>query len=268
MQRRKHYTLFGAMLFSFLPLAAAPKPYPANSTRATLSQTAAVVEGVVSAIRSEYDSPRGPRTVAILSSLRVHLGSLGTAPTELRLESFGGRLPSGKTIHEAHVPLFSTGQHVVVLLRNTEWFLSPVVSNNAFSVESVAGRQIMVTGAGATLLAIDATGLVTGNIVLPMNQDGTRAPGPPSGIAPEPGAMGVADFIAAVRNFAAESGIAFAGVFNPSPVSNRPVWNRFTVSRATPPAQPVERKPCFANSRPGADSDEAAVKQCLEGDPQ
>lgn len=268
MQRINFFSYFAAILLGIVPaLDAAPKPHPTNSMRAVLSQTAAVVEGSISAIRGDYDAVRGPRTIATLSNLRVHLGSLGTAPpTGLRLESFGGKLPNGKTIHEVHVPVFSVGQRVIVFLRNTEWFLSPVVGSNAFLVEPVAGRQVVLTGAGATILGIDATGVVAGREVLPMNEDGIRAPQSTAGVAPEPGAMGIPELTAAIRRFAAENSTPIAGVFNPSPISSRPLWSRLSVPRATPPAKPVVTTPCFAKSPPGSDSDEVAVKQCLEGE--
>ena len=88
---------------------------------------AAVVEGHVEDVSHRYDDIEGPRTVATLSRLVVHLGSLGAvAPPSVEIRSFGGPLPDGREVLATHVPALLPGKRYLVFLRNTEWTLSPV----------------------------------------------------------------------------------------------------------------------------------------------
>lgn len=237
----------------------ARKPRATDSMRSILSQTAAVVEGTVTEVRFEYDEKRGPRTITALSDLRIHLGAVGSeSPSQVLLDSFGGKLPNGKMLREAHVPTFGRGQTVLVFLRNTEWFFSPVVGRMAFRVETVAGKRLLITGAGAVVTGVDRTGPRMGALLLPLNPDGTWL----KSVSPEvtsktvASALGPEELVAAVREFSNETRVAVGGSLSPVPVSNRPRWNVFPVTRADPAARPDNRRGCVAMSPPDGDSDD------------
>lgn len=249
----------------------ARKPKAADSMRAIIVQTAAVVEGTVTDIRFEYDEQRGPRTIATLSSLRVHLGSVDEGSSVIMLDSFGGRLPSGKTMGEAHVPTFGRGHRVLAFLRNTDWFFSPVVGSMAFRVVTVAGKNVVVTGTGATVTGIDRTGPRIGALVLPLNPDGTWPESAPPEVtsATVATALDAEQLVAAVRKFSSETGLAVRGRFSAVPVSNRPRWDVFPVTRAASVPQSDRGQACLPTALPGGDSDDpegrARTATCVDG---
>ena len=132
--------LVGAAFWPLGARAAAP-PTSAQTFEEVLRQTAAVVEGSVEDISYRYDEAEGPRSVATLSRLVVHIGSLGkTAPNTIELRSFGGPLPDGREMFATHVPALLPGKRYVLFLRNTDWSLSPVAFEMAFRVEEIDVR--------------------------------------------------------------------------------------------------------------------------------
>jgi hypothetical protein len=187
-------------------LAAPPGRRPPPDARAparvsnllsTLTQTSAVIEGVVSAIEHEYSEEDGPRTVVTLSSVHAREGS---APPEVKLRNFGGPTPDGRYLAVSDQPQFVLGATYVVLLRNTAWSLSPVLDSLAFRVDTLEdGREAMVDTDGNVVEAVNETGFVrTVRAFEPVDLDGAR----PARAAHAPAharALSRAELVAAVR---------------------------------------------------------------------
>jgi hypothetical protein len=154
---------FAAVLFPVAALAQVSRPVPAGATQPrqvtdlanTIEQTAAVIEGVVSEIRYEFSDADGPWTRVVLSDVKAHFG---TTPAKVELLLFGGRLPSGRLMVAAELPVFVKGFRYVVFLRNTAWNLSPVVGNLAFRVDSVDGTEVLVSSDGQAVTGVDVSG--------------------------------------------------------------------------------------------------------------
>lgn len=234
--------------------AAAP-PAVAESFADVLRQTAAVIEGDVQDVSFRYDDREGPRTVATMANIVVHIGSLGSSPPRtLELRSFGGFLPDGREVIAMHVPAFSPGKRHVVFLRNTDWFLSPVAFGFVFRVEQQGSRAPIVDPFGRLVVGVGMSGPIAGAPFW-ARSDGGLAPS----ISPRMArtltedavnraldAMGFADH---VRAFAAATDTWPRGTFSMVPVNSSRSW-RFV---ATTPHVADELEP---SSHPLPNEDE------------
>jgi hypothetical protein len=225
------------------PLTAEAAPRPPRAVDSLLSlfdQTASVVEGEVTDVRSEYSPRTGPWTVVTLGNVRAHLGE---APREVRLKQAGGLLPDGRQRVISHVPRFVRGARYVVFLRNTGWSLSPVLDEHAFRVESVGGREVLVDGEGALVAGVGSSGLRrTAPFFETVDLSGAR-PSPREGAdmrAAPPGALDREAFLSLLHNHLRARGIAVAGTFREEPVA--------TASSLSVPVVPAVGVP----SAPGA----------------
>ena len=200
------------MAVGLLPLGsaearAAALAAPAESFTDVLRQTAAVIEGDVQDVSFRYDDVEGPRTVATMVDIVVHMGSLGSSPPRtLELRSFGGFLPDGREVIAMHVPAFSAGKRHVVFLRNTDWVLSPVAFGFVFRVEHQDTKAVIVDPFGRLVVDVDVSGSVSGAALWDRSN----------------GALDVAEFVDHVRAFATARGVWPSGTFSMTPgVPNR-----------------------------------------------
>jgi hypothetical protein len=154
------------------PLPLEPgKLAPADDLPNAISQTAAIVEGVVSDIRYEYSEEQGPWTHVILSNVRAIAGD---APSTVEIRHFGGPLPSGALMVAAELPVFFVGKEYLVFLRNTEWNVSPVVGDLALRVEKVDDAEVLVNSDGQPVTRLDTGGLEFGpSLFQALDRDGT-----------------------------------------------------------------------------------------------
>jgi len=153
----------GFVLFAVVEARAAPPPRAPESFPVVLRQTAAVVEGDVQDISFRYDDLEGPRTVATLANIVVHLGSIGSSvPRTLELRSFGGPMPDGREVVAMHVPAFVVGQRHLVFLRNTEWSLSPVAFGFAFRLAERGSAEALIDPSGRLVIGVGVSGPLLG----------------------------------------------------------------------------------------------------------
>ncbi|NOJ96854.1 hypothetical protein HMI51_28430 [Corallococcus coralloides] len=213
------------------PLAAEASLRPPRAVDSLLSlfdQTASVVEGEVTDVRSEYSPRTGPWTVVTLGNVRAHLGA---APRELRLKQAGGVLPDGRQLVVSHVPRFVRGARYVVFLRNTGWSLSPVLDEHAFRVESVAGREVLVGAEGGLVAGLGSAGVrQTAPVFEAVDLTGVRpalraeARGAPEGMEREA-------FLSLLQSHLRARGLTVTGAFRDEPVT--------TVSSLSVPVTPA-----------------------------
>lgn len=224
------------------PPADAPRARAVNDLKSALSQTAAIVEGTVTAVRYEFDPTSGPWTVFTLSDVRAHAGS---APAQLQLRQFGGRTKDGRMVVASELPVLVKGKRYVVFLRNTAWNLSPIVGDLALRLETVGGAEMLVTADGEPVTGVGAGGLDVGPALFgPHPLDGSapqlvasaraslaraEAAAPPRAVDSGGSASSVASltagktpldraaFLAAVGSGARAAGVAVAGTFYDQP---------------------------------------------------
>ncbi len=124
-----------------------------------VSQLNAIVEGEVGDIVSSYRDCEGPRSHVRLRNVRTLLGEphLDT----LTLLTFGGQLPNGRMTSVSELPRFVPGGRYVIFLRNTDWRYSPVITNHAYRVERIAGREVLITTDGVGVTGVSARGVET-----------------------------------------------------------------------------------------------------------
>ena len=138
------------------PLPLAPgKLAPVDGLQSAVTQTAAIVEGVVADIQHDYSEQDGPWTRVILSNVRAIAGD---APSRVEIRHFGGPLPNGGLMVVAELPVFVPDREYIVFLRNTAWNVSPVVGDLAFRVEKVDGGEVLVNSDGQPVTQIGAGG--------------------------------------------------------------------------------------------------------------
>jgi hypothetical protein len=223
------------MAVGFMPLwsvearAAAP-PVVADSFVEVLRQTAAVIEGDVQDVSFQYDDQQGPRTVATMANIVVHVGSLGSSPPRtLELRSFGGFLPDGREVIAVHVPAFAPGKRHVVFLRNTDWVLSPVAFGFVFRVEHQGSRGAVVDPFGRLVVGVGMSGPVPGAPFW-ARFDGGLDPSTPIRNAPDlttsamERALDAVEFADHVRAFAAATDAWPRGAFSMTPAMPHRVW--------------------------------------------
>ena len=254
---------------------AAPLPTPADTLAAVLRQTAAVVEGDVEDVSFHFDEVEGPRTVAIVTNLFVHLGSLGKAPpSSMEIRSFGGFLPDGREITATHVPELAPGKRYVLFLRNTEWTLSPIAFGHVFRLDTVGTKRALVDAYGRLVLGVGATQIAAGPFVWLRPNEGLD-PATPERLAPwiteadvERGAD-AEELAEELRAFARATGAWPQGSFSPAPVSAGP-WRRVTTPRAPLPTESAASTDgllaCFEPPVGLSDTTTKELAVCEEGD--
>jgi hypothetical protein len=154
------------------PLSLEPgKLAPADDLRTAVSQTAAIVEGVVTDIQYEYSEEQGPWTRVVLSKVRALSGE---APEAIEIRHFGGPLPKGGLMVAAELPVFVRDREYIVFLRNTSWNISPVVGDLAFRVDKVDDAEVVVNSDGQPVVALGGRGIEFGPIIFqPFDTDGS-----------------------------------------------------------------------------------------------
>lgn len=192
-----------------------------NSYKAVVDQTAAVVQGTVTSVRESYDEREGPRTLVTLSRLSPLWGEIRSPDITLKL--FGGALPGGRgRVDEVHIPKFVTGKRYLVFLSNREWRLSPVTAHQAFIIERVGNKDVLVTLDGYAVYGIDdATGPVRKFPVyrIPKEIDDNFIPTIDTHITSRmvAGAYSPVEFVSDLRGWAKRNNISVSGTFNDQP---------------------------------------------------
>jgi len=163
-----------------------------------------------------YSDSDGPWTRVVLSDVKTHLGS---APAVVELRQFGGRLPNGKQVVAAELPVFVQGKRYIVFLRNTSWNLSPVVGDLALRVEKVGETEVLVNTDGMAVTGVGAMGPQFGEALF----EGPKFDGTPSAalgkrltsLARAP--LDRAGFVQAMRSQVASKDMRLTGSFNARP---------------------------------------------------
>ncbi|WP_375757874.1 hypothetical protein [Corallococcus exercitus] len=217
-------------------------PRAVDSLLSLFDQTASVVEGEVTDVRSEYSPRTGPWTVVTLGDVRAHLGA---APRELRLKQAGGLLPDGRQLVVSHVPRFVRGARYVVFLRNTGWSLSPVLDEHAFRVEPMGGREVLVGAEGGLVSGLGSEGVrqtapVFETVDLMGARPALRAEAQALGAAPE--ALEREAFLSLLQNHLRARGLTVTGAFREEPVT--------TASSLSVPVTPAVANPAAPRAVP------------------
>ena len=199
-----------------------------KSYRAVVDQTAAVVQGTVTSVAESYNEREGPRTLVTLSQLKVLWGSLRAPSVVLKL--FGGPVPGHRgRVDEVHIPTFVRDKTYLVFLSNRDWRLSPVTARQAFIIERVQGKDLVVTTNGYAVYGIDN---VVGPIRtfpvyrIPDGIDENFVPTLDPGITPKmlATAYSVAEFITNLKSWASRNKVSVSGTFNDRPYGTGS-WN-------------------------------------------
>lgn len=128
--------------------AAAERPPLAEELKRAVS----IFEGEVIDAREEFDERMGPTTVYTIASIDTILGM--DLPDSMDLAMFGGALPNGRHIQEAHTPRLFLGTRYVLALKAGTWRFSPVVESFVFRVEQDdSGADVLVTSEGRLVVA-------------------------------------------------------------------------------------------------------------------
>ena len=139
-------------------------PAPAQTSRAILSQTAAVFIGRVVSVKHTFDDCAGPRTNYVISEARSLFGT--EVPSQVTLSVFGGPTPRGTWMSSDDLPHLALDGRYTVFLRNTDWTFSPILRNLAFRSETVAGREVLVDSEGRLVTGWGASGPVLSEAIV------------------------------------------------------------------------------------------------------
>lgn len=255
-----------------------------NSYKAVVDQTAVVLQGIVTTVKESYDEREGPRTLVTLSRLSPLWGEFPSPDVTLKL--FGGPLPSRGRVDEVHIPTFVTGKRYLVFLSNREWRLSPVTAHQAFIIERVRNKDVLVTTDGHAVYGIDdATGPVRKFLIyrIPNQIDENFIPRIDTRVTSRmvAGAYSPVEFVSNLKAWAKRNGVSVNGTFNDQPYTtgnwriNRAVPDR-SVGGATSGKQfeprPGERKdhdreqkPCWNRTAPTDADPRDRSPLCPEG---
>jgi hypothetical protein len=219
-----------ALVLTQLGQAAQPGLPPANphypwhrSYTAVIDQTAAVVTGLVTNVNETYNEREGPRTLVTLSSLAVLWGSFDASTVTLKM--FGGTVPGHRgRVDETHIPTFVDGKRYVVFLSNRDWRLSPVTARQAYLIERVHSKDLVVTFDGHAVFGIDDIQGPSRSFAvyrIPDEVEEDFVPTVDASITPAMLTRGysVGEFASALRTWGSRRGIAVHGTFNDQPYS-------------------------------------------------
>ena len=188
---------------------------------AVIDQTAAVVAGVVTNVEETYDEREGPRTIVTLSSIAVLWGTFDASAVTLRL--FGGTVPGHRgRVDETHIPTFARDSRYIVYLSNRDWRLSPVTAHQAYLVERIHGKDLVVTRDGHAVFGIDDVAGPRRTFAvyrIPDEVDDNFVPEVDTSITPEmvSRAYSVREFADALRTWGSRHDVAVHGGFNDRP---------------------------------------------------
>jgi hypothetical protein len=268
----------GCMPLWAIEARAAAPPVPAETFVHVLRQTAAVIEGDVQDVSFRYDEREGPRTVATVGNIVVHVGSLGQSPPRtLELRSFGGFLPDGREVIAMHVPSFTVGKRHVVFLRNTEWTLSPVAFGFVFRVERKGAATAIVDPFGRLVAGVGLSGPIPGPFLWQRPDGGfdesTRVRetiGITESVVDR--ALNAAEFANHVRAFAAATDAWPHGTFMMTPTLPHRAWQfvattpaEFVGTNDGEPGEEEELLACFGPDEEAADTTPFGGEMCEAG---
>jgi hypothetical protein len=192
-----------------------------RSYAAVIDQTAAIVAGIVTSVEETYNEREGPRTLVTLSSIAVLWGNFDAPAVTLR--PFGGTVPGRRgRVDETHIPTFVQGSRYVVFLSNRDWRLSPVTARQAYLVERVHDKDLVVTLDGHAVFGIDDVEGPRRSFAvyrIPDEVDDNFVPEVDAGVTPDMlrRAYSVREFAEALRTWGSRQGVAVHGAFNDRP---------------------------------------------------
>lgn len=220
----------GLLLLAVLALpwsgsAAADTAGAVESPLDALANTAAVVEGRVTAITASYDRFAGPRTTATLSDVRTHLGRYDGRTLDVAM--LGGRITDAKWLFIPELPRLTNDTRYLAFLTNAEWFFSPLVGDYVFQLEiGPRGTDVLIAPTGHAVVGLSAEGLeftpdpvVDAQLDFLRPYEKPRLVGDPTGLAE---AMSKEDFLAAVAVLSRT--VPLQGELRTSPAAGR-VWD-------------------------------------------
>lgn len=195
--------------------ASAPMPTLVSNTPSALAQTAAVVEGTVSGISTEYTPETGPWTRYTLSNVVVHRG---VAPGgAISFVQQGGDYPDGTRLLVSTNPNFQLGGRYVAFLRNTGWTISPIVGKFAFRVESENGQEVLIDQSGSAVVDVTVSGIqASERLYEPVDLSGLPSRRNRT-ILPAGRAMSVRSLLTSIDAHLEISGLSIAGAFYNEP---------------------------------------------------
>ena len=209
------------------PPSTAALPSAASNTLSALVQTAAIVEGTVAAIDSDYSEETGPWTNIRLAQVVVHRGSVAAGekqPDDIVIRQKGGPSPDGTVLLLSHQPEFVRGKRYVVLLRNTAWFLSPVVGRAAFRIEMEDKKQVLVGQDEGIVMNVSSSGIGVSEPLYSKQEDPTFRHAPRKRILGRmlpSRALGVAGLLSGLDQQLAARGLTFTGRMYDEPITKR-----------------------------------------------
>jgi len=177
------------------PLSAA-EPAAVPDLSSALAQTAAIIDGRVSRVSTEYTEETGPWRRIEFDNVLVHRGNAEGG--RLAFVQQGGDFPDGTVLELSTAHDFVVGSRYVLFLRNTNWNLSPVVGEYCFRVESDQGREMLIARDGTALLGLSVHGAAMSNtLFMPRDLNGdpprrTAVP-PPSRVLSVQGLLDAVD---------------------------------------------------------------------------
>lgn len=199
------------------PILSAPTgPAPVDDLQSAATQTAAIVDGIVTDIQYDYSEEEGPWTTVILSKVRPISGE---APETIAIRHFGGPLPNGGLMVAAELPVFVRDKEYIVFVRNTTWNVGPVVGDLAFRVDTVDNTEVLVNSDGQPVLQIGADGFELGAAVFEGPQRDGSAPKPIEGSlkALEPRPLDRDSFIKSLLSNLSAQALRIEGTFSEKP---------------------------------------------------
>ena len=110
-------------------------------------------------LSTSYERCEGPRTILHLANVRSQLGA--SHPDTLTVRLFGGPLPDGRYARDAESPRYLPGSQYLLFLFNTDWRLSPVISDYAFRVEQAAGKEVLIAPNGHAVTGLSPLDIET-----------------------------------------------------------------------------------------------------------
>lgn len=206
---------------------------PVDTPLDALANTAAVVEGSVTAHAYTYDDAAGPRTVATLSDVTTHFGRYGDRT--LQLAMLGGRISDSRWLFVPELPLLTEDTRYLLFLTNAAWFYSPVVGDYVFRLEpGPRGSDVLIDPSGHAVVGLTAEGLeLSEEPVVSTDLDFLTPHAKPRLLDPAPlaAAMSKEAFLAALQELMRT--VPPQGELRRSPAGDR-VWNELTVEREEP----------------------------------
>jgi hypothetical protein len=196
-----------------------------RSPEDALRDGSSLIEARVADIGFGYDPILGPRTITTLTNVMTHAGEVLSG--NLQISTLGGPLPDGRTLDVPELPEFRLNSRYLVLLTGSNWFFSPVVSDYAFRIERIGGRDVLVGQTGHAVVRLDARSLESTDRPVAATEVDARRPFAPPALVTDANvraeaALSLPQFVEAVRQLS--RGAPLRGGFKRNATTRR-AWN-------------------------------------------